>query len=120
MLSETSLSYISFIHYFFIPIISLRIYCKRHSLHWAFSIELFYQYVVMCLLILPAGRICASVVERITATSILAESTKYTIIAIVAAVVIPYAREAIEKFVKIDVEITKEKKQDKREKKNEN
>ena len=107
MLSEVSLSFVSFINYFFVPIVSVRIYCKRHSIDWKCSAELLYWYVVMCVLNLPLGRICASVVEKITAGSFLAESTKYTILALVVAVVIPYAVEAVEKLVQVDVEITK-------------
>lgn len=110
MLSETSLAFISFINYFFIPVVSLHIYCKRREIAWKCSFELFYQYIVMCLLNLVIGRICASVVERFTSVSVLAESTKYTMLALVVAVVLPYVIEVLEKFVKVDVEVTKEKK----------
>ena len=116
MLSETSLAFISFINYFFIPIISVRIYCKRHSIDWKCTAELLYRYVVMCVLNLPLGRVCVSVVERITASIILAESTKYTMIALVVAVIVPYAIEVVEKLIEVDVEISNVEKQKKSEK----
>ena len=118
MLSEISLAFISFINYFFIPVVSLRIYCKRHSINWKCSFELFYHYVIMCVLNLPIGRICASMVERILSTSVLAESAKYTLLALAVAIVIPYVLEVLEKLIKVDVEITKEKRRDKRENEN--
>lgn len=120
VLSETSLTFISFINYFMIPVISLRIYCKRHSIEWKVSLEVVYKYILMCVLNLPVGRVCASVVGRILETSILAESTKYTVLALVVAVIIPYAVEVFEKLVKVEVEIAKVEKQKKSEKQNEN
>lgn len=116
MLSETSLVFISFINYFLVPVISVRIYCKRHLIDWKCTAELFYRYVVMCVLNLPLGRICASVVGKNTGSIILAESTKYTIIALLVAVVVPYAIEVVEKLIQADVEISKIEKQKKSEK----
>lgn len=116
MLSETSLAFISFINYFMIPVISLHIYCKRHSMEWKCSLELFYKYIVMCVLNLPLGRVCVSVVEKITSSAILAESTKYTIFALVVAIILPYAIEVVEKLVQVDVEINKTDVPNKREK----
>lgn len=113
MLSETSLAFISFINYFFIPVVSLRIYSKRHDIAWKCSFELFFQYVVMCLLNLPVGRVCAAVVEKLTSVRVLADSAKYTLLALAAAIVLPYVIEVLEKFVKVDVEVTKEKRREK-------
>lgn len=107
MLSEVSLAFISFINYFMVPVISLRIYCKRHSIEWNCSLGLLYKYIVMCVLNLPLGRVCAAVVERITSSIILAESTKYTMLALVVAIMLPYAIEVVEKLVQVDVEINK-------------
>ena len=106
MLTETSLGLISAINYFFVPVISLRIYGMRHKIKWVFSAELFYLYALMCVINLPAGRVAVTLVERLFyTTQILADSTRYTIVAIAVAIVIPYAIEVVEKLIKIEVEI---------------
>jgi len=74
----------------------------------------------MCVLNLPVGRVCASVVGRILETSIHAETTKYTVLALITAVIVPYAIEVFEKLVKVEVVIAKVEKQKKSEKQNEN
>jgi len=110
MISPLSFSFISFINYFMIPLISLRIYCKRHSLEWKCSMEFLYRYVLMCIINLPVGRVLAAIVEKITSTVVHGEATKYTIVALIGAVCIPYAMEIIEKFIHVDVEIHNKKK----------
>lgn len=105
MLSELSLAFISFINYFFIPIIGLKVYCKRHCLEWKLSSEVVYKYVLFCVLNLVLGRVVASAVEKVVMTTIVAESTKYTLIALVCTAVLPYFMEIIEKYLYIEVTI---------------
>lgn len=113
MLTEISLGFISFINYFFVPVISLRIYSTRHTTKWEFSPEILYQYILMCVLNMPVGRVVATLAEKVMSTTILADSTKYTLLALVVAVVLPYIIEVLEKLIRVEVEIelngTKEK-----------
>lgn len=103
MLSNLSFSFISFINFFFIPLISLRIYNKRHSLKWELSFELFYNYSLSCIFNLISTRIIATWIESTTATICHGESTKYTMIAVLTAVILPFIVEVIEKIIKVDV-----------------
>lgn len=105
MLSELSLAFISFINYFFIPIIGLKVYCKRHSLEWELSSELAYKYILFCVLNLIFGRVAASIIEKVLVTIIIAESTKYTLVALVCVSVLPYFIEIVEKYFRIEVTI---------------
>lgn len=105
MLTAVSLSYISFINFFMIPIIALKIYYRRHKKEWNWSFDLVFAYSLMCVIHLPIVRICASMVEKLTNTVIHAETTRYTLIALVCAIIIPYVVEIFEQFIEIHIDI---------------
>lgn len=120
MLTDSSLALITFINLFLIPFISLRIYCKRHTIEWKITFELAYRYALFCILNLPFTRIACSLLKKIFGTVYLADSSKYTLIAIITATLLPILVEIVEHYVKIDVDIdykknkkTKDKKEQK-------
>lgn len=89
-----------------IPIISLKIYCERHSIKWAFTAQFTFLYVLMTVLNIPLTRILVNVVEAILSTTIYVETTKYTVIAIISCILLPYIMECVEKFIQVNVEIS--------------
>lgn len=105
MLSAITLSFIGFINLFFIPFISLRIYCKRNSIKWELTADTIFFYVLMTVLNFPFARIFANLLENFLMVECHAESSKYTVVALVTAVLLPYIIEIIEKVVHIQVEI---------------
>lgn len=117
MLTDTSLGLITFINLFFIPILSLRIYCKRNSIEWKFNFDLVYRYTLFCILNLPFTRVFTAGLEKILHITCLADSSKYTLVAIVTAAILPFLVEIVEHYVHVDVSITyskdKKQKQDK-------
>ena len=107
MISESSLFIISFINCFLVPLIGVRIYCRRHNIEWKASFELLYKYVLFCVLNLIVARGGATVIENIVEITIVVESIKYTVISFVSTVFLPYCLEVIEKFFQIKVTIYK-------------
>lgn len=105
MLSIITLGFIGFINLFFIPFISLRIYCKRHSIEWGFTPDMVFIYILMTILNLPFTRVLANVMENILISEVHAESSKYTVVALIVAVFLPYVIEIVEKVVHIQVSI---------------
>lgn len=110
MLTDTSLGIITFINLLFIPFISLRIYCKRNSINWKLDFELFYRYILFCIFNLPLTRITCSILEKLTGVVCLADSSKYTIIGKITAIMLPFLCEIAEHYIKINVTIEYNKK----------
>lgn len=106
MLSNISLSFISFINLFMIPLIGLRIYCNRHSIRWGFHSETVYFYVLMTILNIPVTYIVVNLIEEITSTVIYVETTKYMVIALLSCVSLPFLMDAIKNHISIDVKIS--------------
>jgi hypothetical protein len=116
MLSNTSLSFISFINLFMIPFIGLRIYCNKYNIKWSFNSETLYLYVFITILNIPLTRVLVNIVESITSSIIYVETTKYTVIALLSCISLTYVIEAIKKFIQIDVTISLRKKEKSNEK----
>lgn len=110
MLSNISLSFMSFINLFFIPVIGLRIYCKRNHISWELHLEMLYHYILITVLNIPLTHILVNIVESIISDTIYVETTKYTIIALISCVILPFALEVIRTFFKINVCISSRKK----------
>lgn len=114
MLTDSSLALITFINLFFIPFISLRIYCKRNNIEWKLNFELVYRYVFFSILNLPFARVFASIIEKQFGIICNADSTKYTLVAILTACILPILIEIIEHRIKLDVIITYKNKKEKK------
>lgn len=106
MISATSLFYISFINIFMIPIIGVRVYYKRHDIKWKISSDFLFYYILIAVLNLLLVRVVGLLIEKVLANVITVESIKYTLIALICSIAIPYIMEVIEKYIKVDVEIT--------------
>lgn len=116
MLTDTSLALITFINLFLIPLISLRIYYKRSSLEATFNFELVFRYALYCILNLLFARITCSLLEKTIGLVCLADSSKYTLIALITASILPFIVEIIEHFIKVDVTINYKEKNKNKEK----
>lgn len=103
MLTDSSLVLITFINLFFVPLISLRIYCKRNSVKWIINFELAYQYALFCILNLFFSRIVCAFIEKNWGIVCLADSAKYTLVAFIISALLPVLIEIIERYVKIEV-----------------
>lgn len=114
MLTDSSLALITFINLFFTPFISLRIYCKRNNTEWKFNFELAYRYALFCILNLPFARVFASIIEKQFGIICNANSTKYTLVAILTASILPILIEIIEHHIKLDFVITYKSKKEKK------
>lgn len=110
MLSNISLSFMSFINLFFVPVIGLRIYCKRNHISWGLHIEILYHYILITVLNIPFTHILVNLTEAIIVDTIYVETTKYTIISLISCVVLPFVLEIIRTFFKINVCISPRKK----------
>ncbi len=105
MLTDTSLALITFINLFLIPLISLRIYTKRNSIEWVINFDLVYKYALFCIMNLPFTRLFTSMLEKIGIVC-LPDSSKYTLVAIVSAILLALLFEIIKHYVDIEVVIT--------------
>lgn len=110
MLSNISLAFMSLINLFFIPVIGLRIYCKRNLISWKMHLEILYHYILITVLNIPLTHILVNMAEAIITDTIYVETTKYTIIALISCVILSFALEVIRTFFKINVCISPRKK----------
>ena len=118
-MTNLSLTLISFINYFLVPIVGLEIYFKRQNKLGKASVDTFMTYVRLLCLNLIATRLCANMIEHFTNTILTAEMIKYTIVSLGVMVVLVFAIEILGKFVHIDVTVQrKEVKDDTNDEKN--
>jgi len=110
MLSNISLSFFSFINLFLIPIIGLKTYYNRFNIKWSLNTNTLYHYVLITVLNIPLTRLFVNIVESITSGIIYVETTKYTVIALISCVSLPYLMDAIKSFIQINVSISLRKK----------
>lgn len=110
MLSNISLSFMSFINLFFIPVIGLRIYCKRNRISLELHSEVLYHYILITVLNIPLTHILGNLVEAVITEAIYVETAKYTLISLISCVMLPFAIEVIRTFFKINVCISPRKK----------
>lgn len=106
MLSNITLSFFAFINLFLIPIIGLKTYGNRFNIHWSFNTNTLYHYVLITVLNIPLTRVLVNIVETITSSIIYVETTKYTVIALISCISLPFLMEAIKNFIQINVSIS--------------
>ena len=104
-MTSITLSFISFINYFLVPVIGLKIYKKRRNQLCKVSVDSFMTYVQLLCLNLIATRPCANMIEQFTNTMLTAETVKYTIVSIGVMLLLVFTMEILEKFVHIDITI---------------
>lgn len=109
-MSGISLAFVSFVNYFFVPILGLKIYSERHNTLCKISFNTLYQYVLITLLNIPFTRIFVNGIEKFWGNNINSESSVYTIIAIVSVVILVYVLEVVGKLIDVEVEIIKKEK----------
>jgi len=111
-----TLGFISFINLFFIPIIGLKVYCKRHGIEWNITMETGYLYVLFTVLNFLLVHVFLEVVEGIMHMVIHLEMSKYTVVALVSSIVLAFFMEGIEKYVhvKVSVSVRESKRKEKR------
>lgn len=105
MVSNISYGLICAINLLAIPVISLKIYGVRHKIQWGFNFDTIYWYCLLCVLNLPITRGLSVGVEKIALIKVHAESTKYTVLAIISAILIPYIIEVFQTYLHINVQI---------------
>ena len=112
-----TLGFISFINLFLIPIIGLKIYCKRHEKEWRATWEIGYLYILFLVFNFLLTHVFLEIVEITTHAVIHLEMSKYTIVALVSCVLLAFLMEGIEKYfrVEVSVAIRKSKQNDKQE-----
>lgn len=103
MLSNISLSFMSFINLFFIPVIGLRIYYKRNHISWKMHLEVLYHYILITVLNIPLTHISVNLVEAVITEAIYVETAKYTLISLFSCIMLPFAIEVVRTFFKINV-----------------
>ena len=106
MLSDSTLIFMGFINLFMIPLISLKIYYQRHSIPYVFHANMIFLYALMNIINILMTRILVNIAEAILSTVIYVETTKYTFIALVSSVLLPFVVEAIETFIHVNVQIS--------------
>lgn len=108
MVSGTTLAFVSFINLFFVPVVALKIYCSRHEMRWIITPRLVYLYILMVVLNLPLTYVLVNAIEAITSLTIYVETVKYTVVALLSSVILPFIMEIVEKYVHVDVTISKQ------------
>lgn len=105
MIMLSGAGFISFINFFMVPLLGLRIYNKRHHLKWEASLEFLYGYARMCVFTMVLGRLYGGI-SRIFLERVVDWGTlKYTLVVLVISLVLPYFMELVEKGVHVEVEI---------------
>lgn len=104
-MSTISLGFVSFINYFLVPIIGLKIYNERHNKSCKVSFDTLYLYVLITVLNLPFTRIFVNLAEGVMGKELNSESSIYTIVAAVTVVILIYVLEVIEKLIAMVIEI---------------
>ena len=112
-----TLGFISLINLFFVPIIGLKIYCKRHEMKWTIAAETGYLYILFTVLNFLLTHVFLEIVEITLHMVIHLEMSKYTIVALVSCALLAFIMEGIEKYlhVNVSVAIRKTKQNDKQE-----
>ena len=100
-----TLGFISFINLFFIPIIGLKIYCKRHEIEWEITTKVGYLYVVFAVLNFVFTHVFLEIVEVTTHMVIHLEMSKYTMIALPMCVLLAFLMEGVEKYLHVKVSV---------------
>ncbi len=115
-----TLGFISFMNLFLIPIIGLKIYCKRHEIEWNITMETGYLYVLFLVLNFLLTHVLVKIVEILVHTVIHLEMSKYTMLALGSSIVLAFLMEGIEKYVhvKVSVSVRESQRKKKRIKKN--
>lgn len=80
----------AFINLFFIPLIAVKIYYKRHHLEFQFSLKLFIQYCMAAAANISLARIGVWTVKWLRGIDISYGAVHYTVIAVMAAVFMPF------------------------------
>ncbi len=111
MLSQLGLSSMAFINLFLIPIIGLRIYCKRNNIIFDFSKKTLYYYIIITVLNVVLTHLLLLAAEAIISDTIYLESSKYTILALVSCVLLPLIIEILRTFFKAEVFVSLRKKE---------
>lgn len=117
-MSTISLSMLAFINFFMVPVIGLGIYNSRHSVPGGFSFENLKKYSIICVLNLPLTRVFIAIIERYTSIIVTAETTKYTILAVISVVILVFAMEWCERNVCVTVEMKDRKQKERKNEKN--
>lgn len=94
-----------FINLFFIPLVSMYIYCMRNQIKLAFSGANFIRYGIMLVMNVLISDMFVKVIQMIHEFDFSREGMKYGVVALLVAVVIPYAIEIVRKCTKMDLEI---------------
>ena len=71
-----TLGFISFINLFFVPIIGLKIYCKRHEMKWTIAADTGYLYILFTVLNFLLTHVFLEIVEVTTNMVIYLEMLK--------------------------------------------
>ena len=98
---------ISFINLFFLPAIALRLRWKRTRRHLAFSADALASYCTWTVGVFLLTKVFTFFAKAILAYEITPETTKYTLVGMVVAVVLPLALEFVEKYVEAKVTVEK-------------
>lgn len=94
-----------FINLFFVPLISVYIYCIRNQIKLVFSGANFIRYGIMLVMNVLISDILVKIVQTFHELDFSREGVKYGFVASVVAVTLPYAIEIIKKCIKVDLEI---------------
>ena len=106
-MSSISLSFVSFVNYFLIPIIGLKIYSERYQRPCNMSFDTLYRYVLITVLNIPFTRIFVNMIEGLLNNNINSESSVYTIVAALSVMILTYVLEVVDKLITVEIEIKK-------------
>lgn len=102
---------VSFINFFFLPAVALRLRWKRTGRHLAFSADALVSYCSWTVGVLLLTKAFTLFAGAVLSCEITPDSVKYTLVSLAAAVILPFAVEFVEKYVgaKVTIEKSEEK-----------
>ncbi len=88
----------AFINLFFVPVVALFMFNKRNSIPLDMTFENLIRYVILVPWNIPFTRFFTYIIRIITGMNIEADSSYYTIAALLAAVCLPWIYEFVRKL----------------------
>lgn len=101
-----TLGLISFVNLFFVPVIGLSIYCKRHEIEECAKNKRRQLYVLFAVMNFLLTQIFLDVVEKLLGLMIHLEMSKYTLAAVCLSVLLAFVFEGVEKYIQVNVSVS--------------
>ena len=99
---------LEFINYFFVPSISLVIFCKRNNVTMKeIQLDILAKYCIYVVIDAIATFCIFKLLLALIGIEAYSTSNVYTIIAVIVAILVPYVQEIINKYFEVRIEINK-------------